>query len=571
MLLTLAFRHLWVRKLRSLFLLLGFAIGVGVMIVLLSVGQAMLEQSRDVSLVGGGEVTVLPQGIDVEAMRTGGLGGMFFGIDRARFLTRQGLGGPRHADLVRAVAPAIEGKLLYLCRNDRGRCAEPAVAVRAGGEIPSRAAALGAGLDVREGRWSDSPEDSAYVAPTLQQLYDDLDHFHLPRTSDSTWAEWHYFNLVTAPDEWWYITYLVGGEVALPPVRGTRWGGRLLVTHRRPDGGYQRYSADAPADRVTFDTARADVSIGDARVEQRNGRYAIRGELWGSGTPLSFDLVVQPGPNRWFPPVELREDEFLSGYVVPGLTAAATGRICLAGRCTRFEGVPAYHDHNWGVWRDVTWEWGAARGDRIALLYGGVYGPERSARNAGVITSPFFLTLVDSLGVRQVLRFARIRYQGAAPAAGDRRASAPERFALTATRDADSVRLSVEVEHALTTDMSVATFRRVFLQMRGQFRLDGRVGGEVVADSGMGFFETYVLPTVPAAASPPPTDTGTHRWSSSPRCWSPGRTPRSGCPSPTAVPAVPQRATRSGRRPAPRSAGPRGRRSDARSIGRRPA
>ena len=90
---TLAFRHLWVRKIRSLFLLLGFALGVGVMVVLLSVGEAMLDQSRDVSLVGGGEVTVLPQGIDVEAMRTGGLGGMFFTIERARFLTRQVLGG----------------------------------------------------------------------------------------------------------------------------------------------------------------------------------------------------------------------------------------------------------------------------------------------------------------------------------------------------------------------------------------------------------------------------------------------------------------------------------------------
>ena len=111
MLFTLAFRHLWVRKLRSLFLLLGFSIGVGVMIVLLSVGEAMLDQSRDVSLVGGGQVTVLPQGIDVEAMRTGGLGGMFFGIDRARYLTRQVLGGPREAARVRTVSPAIEGKL----------------------------------------------------------------------------------------------------------------------------------------------------------------------------------------------------------------------------------------------------------------------------------------------------------------------------------------------------------------------------------------------------------------------------------------------------------------------------
>src|SRR5688500_7830126 len=111
---TLAFRHLLVRKLRSVFLLLGFSLGVGVMIVLLSLGQAMLDQSRDTSLIGGGEVPVLPQGIDVEAMRTGGLSGMFFGIDRARFLGRQVLGGVRHSGLVRVVSPAIEGKLLYL-------------------------------------------------------------------------------------------------------------------------------------------------------------------------------------------------------------------------------------------------------------------------------------------------------------------------------------------------------------------------------------------------------------------------------------------------------------------------
>ena len=96
MIAILAFRHLLVRRLRSLFLLLGFSLGVGVMIVLLSVGQAMLDQSRDVSLVGGGELTVLPQGIDIEAMRTGGVSGMFFGIDRARFLTRQLFGGARH-------------------------------------------------------------------------------------------------------------------------------------------------------------------------------------------------------------------------------------------------------------------------------------------------------------------------------------------------------------------------------------------------------------------------------------------------------------------------------------------
>ena len=226
MLLTLAFRHLWVRKIRSLFLLFGFSLGVGVMVVLLSVGEAMLDQSRDVSLIGGGEVTILPQGIDIDAMRTGGAGGMFFTIDRARFLTRQVLGGDRHADLVRTVSPALEGKLVYLCKS--GPACRP-TAVRAGGEIPSRAGAVGAGLDVLRGTWRDSRADSDYIAPSSQRLYDELDRFHVPRRADSSWAEWQYYNVVTGPEEWWYVTYLVGGAVP-----DGRWGGRVHADASAP-------------------------------------------------------------------------------------------------------------------------------------------------------------------------------------------------------------------------------------------------------------------------------------------------------------------------------------------------
>ena len=479
---TLAFRHLLVKKARSLFLLLGFSLGVGVMIVLLSVGEAMLEQSRDVSLVGGGELTVLPQGIDVEAMRTGGLGGMFFTIERARFLTRQALGGGRHRGLIRTVAPAIEGKLLYLCPA-AGECAP--TAVRAGGEIPSRAAALGAGLELLEGRWTDSPADSAYVVPTAQQLYDEMDRFHLPPTPDSTWGEWHYFNLVTGPGEWWYVTFLVGGRVSLSE-RDGRWGGRMLVTHRRPDGRHDRYTAEAHAAAVAFDTAGADVAIGESHVRQRDGEYRLHVTARGNRGAVRLDLVVRPGVNRYFPPVELREDDFLSGYVVPALAATASGQVCVPGGCTDVADAPAYHDHNWGVWRGVTWEWGAAQGERLSLLYGGVYGPGDEG------TSPFFLALVDSLGVRRVLRFGEIDYRGSRPADGLPGARAPERFTLRGTWEADTVTLSVEVDHALASEVAAASHRRTFLQMRGRFELRGKVLGDALYDRGQGFFETYL-------------------------------------------------------------------------------
>lgn len=488
MITTLAFRHLLVRKVRSVVLLLGFALGVGVMIVLLSIGQAMLEQSRDVSLVGGGEVTLLPQGIDVEAMRTGGLSGMFFGIDRARFLTRQALGGLRHAGIVRSVSPQIEGKLLYLRRGQR------VLTVRAGGEIPSRATGVGSGLNVSSGEWQDSEADSLYIAPTTEQLYHQLDRFHLPTQPDSTWGEWHYFNLVLSPREWWYVTFLLGGEVGRGGEASTRWGGQLLLTHRRPDGKYERFTTQYPSTAVDFDTTGADLRLGQSTVRQRNGVYYLDART-GGAAGVRFELRLRPTPDRYFPPVELRDGEFVSGYVVPGLTAAATGTICVASHCRRFRDVPAYHDHNWGVWRDVTWEWGAARGNRLALLYGGVYGPDSTAQaGASAVRSPFFLALVDSLGVRQVLRFSRIEYSGSRRAAGGHSFRAPERFELLAIRNTDSVRIRVRVLDALATEMKARAFRRGFLQMRGRFTVAGTVLGETVADSGMGFFETYVAP-----------------------------------------------------------------------------
>src|SRR5215467_15024909 len=110
----LAFRNLVLRPWRSAFLLLGYSLGVGVMVVLLSIGEALLAQARDEKLVGGGDITVLPEGIDVEVMKTGGLGGLFFSISNARFLDLQLLSNPRNAPGVTAVAPQIVDKLVYL-------------------------------------------------------------------------------------------------------------------------------------------------------------------------------------------------------------------------------------------------------------------------------------------------------------------------------------------------------------------------------------------------------------------------------------------------------------------------
>src|SRR5215208_5864151 len=118
MLTLLSVRNFALKPWRSLLLLLGYSLGVAVMIVLLSIGEALLTQARDERLVGGGEITVLPEGIDVEVMKTGGLGGLFFSIANASFIHRQLLASPRLNDVVKTVAPQIEDKLLYLRVDD---------------------------------------------------------------------------------------------------------------------------------------------------------------------------------------------------------------------------------------------------------------------------------------------------------------------------------------------------------------------------------------------------------------------------------------------------------------------
>src|ERR1019366_5356794 len=263
---TLAVRHLLVRPGRAVVLFGGYAIGVAVMIVLLSVGDAMLDQARDVSLVAGGQLTALPQGVDIDAMRTGGLTGMFFGINGARFVSRQMLGGPRQRLLVATVSPVLEQKRLEVHARDT------VWTVRAGGEIPSAAAAAGARLRIGAGSWRDGAADSAWTAPGLQEFYDEIDHLHLGEARDSGWAEWHYFNVVVNEHEWWYITLLVGGDPS-----SSRAGGQVLVTHRLPSGVYQRFTTTAGHDSVVFDTTGADLVVGASSVVQRNGAYGVRG------------------------------------------------------------------------------------------------------------------------------------------------------------------------------------------------------------------------------------------------------------------------------------------------------
>lgn len=493
----LALRNLTLNPWRTLFLLVGFSVGVATMIVLLSVGEALLDQAKDEKLVGGGSITILPEGVDVEVMKTGGLGGMFFSIDHARFIQRQLLAAPRLGDVVSAVAPQVEGKLLYL-RTAGGR----EIAVRAGGDIPSLTAAVGAAPRVTSGAWRDDSLDRRWRAPSMAELRHEIDHFHLPppqAAHDPSWAEWHYFNVITADRrQWVFVSFIVAGAVG---DSSGRWGGQVLVTLHEQGRPARRFTATAPSGRVAFSTSNADLRLGDSRVDVLpDGRYRIHAVAREdvSGSPLSLDFDVSPATGAYFPGAAVTSG-VVSGYVVPALRAEATGRLCVAGSCQAYDAVQAYHDHNWGVWRGVTWDWGASRAGQYTLLYGRVEPPD----SVGAV-QPLFVYLVDSSGFLAVFRPRAIRYvDGRTTRVGRATIRTPSTAELFDVRGADTLRVTLLVEDASATDTrgrgaergeglsARGLMRPYFVQMKGTATIGGRIRGTPLAGTGAGFFETY--------------------------------------------------------------------------------
>jgi hypothetical protein len=493
----LALRHLTLKPWRSVFLLLGFSMGVAVMIVLLSIGEALLDQSRDERLVGGGTITVLPEGVDVEVLKTGGLGGMFFSIDHARFIYRQLLAAPRLRDAVSAVAPQIEGKLLYLRTADGVERT-----VRASADVPSLTAAVGAAPTLLAGAWTDDSLDRRWRSPTTAELRHDIDHFHVPpveAAGDPTWAEWHYFNVIT-PDrrQWAFITYMLAGAVG---DSAGQWGGQLLVTLHEQGRPARRFTSTVPARDVRFSTTDADLRIGESRVDVlRDGRYALHGTARedGSGTPVTLDLVVAPTEGAYFPGASLNSG-IVSGYVVAGLRADATGSICVGGSCTRYDAAQAYHDHNWGVWRGVTWQWGAARAGAYTFLYGRV-----ETSDSTTTTPSLVVYLVDNQGFLALFRPRDIRYvDGRTTRVGRVVIRTPSTAEMIDIRGDDTLRIALAIEDATATDTrapgvergdglaSRAIARPYFVQMKGTATISGRIRGTPLAGRGAGFFETY--------------------------------------------------------------------------------
>ena len=489
MIFRLVLRHLALRPVRSAVFVGAYAAGVAVMLALLSIGEVMVEQARDEQWVGGGDITVLPAGVDLETLKLGGA--IFYGIRGSRFVAREVLGGPRLAGSVEAVAPWIEDRVIYL------RSSGVTTPVRASGQIPSAAKALGAAPDLVMGRWEDSPADRLWLRPEGRQLFSEIDRFHHPPErlrGDSTWAEWHYFNLLwPAEDRWLYLSFIIGGDVT-----GERWAGQLLARYHAAGQDLIFMDTIAPGS-IQYSETSAELDLGSntVRLLADPVRYAIKAlipPVAGARTAIEIDLEVIPSAHRYFPPTEIASsDSLVSGYVVPALRAEAKGVLCIEGECLSVAGAIAYHDHNWGTWSGIAWDWGIAHAGGLDWLYGGVHGAAADAARQRDL--PFLVYIVDSLGVAAVLELRQLEYAGARPfPVPGGSIDIPETLTWTATQGSDSVTARIQLLEISLTQLGLgADTKYHFAQMYGRLDLQGIIGGRSIAVQGPGFFETYIL------------------------------------------------------------------------------
>lgn len=480
----LAWRSLWDRPRRTLVLLVGYGIGVAVMIALLSVGDALLAQARDRDLVAGGDLVLLPEGVDPAVLKVNGVTDLYFTIQQAGFVVREILRGGRFAPEILAAAPQIDARQVYVRRGKTF----PALA---SGGIPSLDQAARVTAAVPGG--SDTAADHAWIAPPPGELIDRLDRFHDPaRGTGHSWAEWDYFNFVDpATGGYGYLTVLAGGEGR----------GGILLRIKRPGQAVEDVQIRAPIGPGDISVDSANQRIGPARIRNEDGRYHVTVD----DPRLRADLWLTPDPGFYLPAGEIVRDAVISGYVVPAVRGRITGFLRTARGEVHLAQAPAYHDHNWGTWQGVTWEWGEAGGDGGAVLYGGVHMNGEHLTMGGQTAALFVWESVREDGVARHGGFLgtfpvhAITYAGwhPGPALAGRRVWIPASVAIEARSGPDRVSVRIHVDDGLASvppspGAGAGRATTAFLQLRGIAEVDGIVDGRPLRFGGGAAAETFV-------------------------------------------------------------------------------
>jgi hypothetical protein len=482
----LAFRSLSTRPLRSAVLAVGFGLGIAVMAELLGVGEVILEQAHAPALQGGGDLVV-----------TGAVGP----VDSARYLLSSVLGSDRFRSRTSAVSPSRKATLFLLAHDQK-------IAIGVRGGVPSREKAVGDSEVLGQDSWTDTPADAAWTNPTPGDVLRAMDRFHpvpareqsdaVSGFSQSSWAEWLYFNGKTADGTLrFYLTFLAGP----PNTSGMR---PMVVRLQLNRGGRTaNYSAAAAVDARELLERAPDLDVGGNHVRLDASRYrltlALDDERRSRQSPVlsrrsnvisrqshdvEGEITLEAAPGRSLPPAAIHGARgWVSGYVVPVLSGTFHGTLRVGGEDVAVDGAAGYHDHNWGFWEGVRWQWGQVAGGDVSIVYGRVFPPATVADASRI---PGFLGVLGPDGP--------IAFSTDVSITEDDAGGTPKGITVQARGRTVELTLRLDVAESVGSQMSLtrgAEGAMNFLQLGGVYHVSGKAAGLDINFTARGSAETF--------------------------------------------------------------------------------
>jgi len=464
----LAIRSLATRPLRSAVLATGFGLGIGVMASLLGVGEVILEQARSPALAGGGDLVV-----------SGPVGA----VDNARFVMANVIGSGSLGQRTTAVSPSRKASLYLIAKSGE------AIPVSVRGGIPSRQKAVGEPEVAAQSAWTDDPGDASWTRPSHDDILRAIDRFHrVPRgTAHKSWAEWLYFNGRTADGQLrFYLTFLIGEDA------GTQTRPAIVRLQLDRAGRSTNYSAAAIIDARDVLERAPDLDVAGNHVRVDGSRYRITLSLAkdsgaaGREPAVTGELILDAPPGRSLPPGAVHGlDGWLTGYVVPVLSGTLHGTLTVDGQRLPLEGATGYHDHNWGFWSGVRWQWGQVAARDLSIVWGRVFPPSSVADPDRI---PGVLAVLGPDGPIAFSTSVAIVEEGSD--------DAPRRITVHATGHSIDVTATFTAAERVRSRLSMlgiadSAAPMDFLQLSGDYRVEGRAGDRAIAFTARGAAETF--------------------------------------------------------------------------------
>jgi hypothetical protein len=142
-----------------------------------------------------------------------------------------------------------------------------------------------------------------------------------------------------------------------------------------------------------------------------------------------------------------------------------------------------YHDHNWGFWEGVTWQWGQVQHENLSFLYGRVFAPpdaadpDRLPGFAGVLGPDGPLAYTTNVVIEEI----------------NDSSGRPQTIHLRARGTSVNLTLRFDVASIVVTRMTQGPLGNGvdFFQLRGQYTVSGSAGGRPLDFTAPGAAETF--------------------------------------------------------------------------------